>query len=84
MFRRAFAYANGEENDTVSITATRANPIDVLTVGFDFTQLTYRTLVLSPPPRPSSPLPLLCSSHLSSLKVAVRRGYQRKSCFNET
>lgn len=82
MFRRAFAYANGEENDTVSITATRANPIDVLTVGFDFTQLTYRTLVLSP--APSSPLPLPCSSHLSSLKVAVRRGYQRKSCFNET
>lgn len=57
MFRRAFAYANGEENDTVSITATRAaNPIDVLTVGFDFTQLTYRTLVLPPsslpPPSP--------------------------------
>lgn len=64
MFRRTFAYANGEENDTVSITASRANPIDVLTVGFDFTQLTYRTLVLPP-----SPPPLPALSPISPVRV---------------
>ena len=68
-----------DDDDTVSVsvTAVGTNPIDLLTVGFDFAQLTYRITL---PPS----LLFAASSHLSSLKAAVRRGYQRKSRFNET